>query len=484
MATVNAKGGMFNTYGPGDPPALSKWPAEIGCHANSKMPATAAKMWLSRLWIKSPEGCYAVQPGMGMHKGISAFYVKPDAATPNLASPYLKGSTTEIDKDYICMYKCVAWKSVSMQGTMLKSGVIIAGGAFIERFTNFVTCKWGYAFITTSSSPAFLRQTFNVMIADRSRWNPVGGSTLLLRWRRSVFILAMVFIELTVMWVAPMISVDGYYTTDYYVTSAIMLSIALASLLRNCNLLRGRRPVFTQNIWSNGTDEFYVRSIHKTVPLDLYEWKHLPDHMKAQVLLDYARRVDIGKEAHEFDLEHFFQRRRAQKKGSSCLQANPAAADGVQDRLVVLEKRLSNLEEAWTKASPGTGDAVVCIKNFESFADVFMEDESGDWLVLKMQLKIKAGATGRLLGKTIQGLLMVEWFNNKLDKTTIPCDPTDKFCYPDDTIAKPLLIALAKAPTFLAEIKPHNVLETNDEWEEMQAQLEVVAEILKKDMAY
>merc|ERR1711865_1331312 len=124
--------------------------------------------------------------------------------------------------------------------------------------------------------------------------------------------------------VAPLISVDGYYTTDYYVTSAILLSISLASLLRNTNLLKGRRPVFTQAIWSTGKDDFYVRSINKTVTLDLYEWKHVPDHVKAQILLDYARRVDTSKECPEFDLEHFFDKRRAQKKGQSVLQANPA----------------------------------------------------------------------------------------------------------------------------------------------------------------
>jgi len=402
--------------------------------------------------------------------------VKPDAATPNLVKPYLDDSQTEIDADSICMYKCVAWKSVSMQGTMLKSGVIIAGGAFVERFTNYVTCKWGYAFITPSSAPGALKQVFDAMVSDRPSVG-LEGSTVLLNWRRSVFILAMILIELVVMAVAPLISVDGYYTTDYYVTSAILLSITLAGLLRNVNLLRGRRPVYTANIWSTGKDDFYVRSINKTVTIDLYEWKHLPDPVKAQVLLDYARRVDISKEAPEFDLEHFFEKRRAQKKGESALVPAPTlegiqdTLDGIQDRLVVVENRLSDFDNESarkTKPTPGTGDMIVCIKNFESFADVSMEDESGDWAILKLQLTVKAGASGRLLGKTPQGLLMVEWFNDKLNKTTVKCDPTDKFAYPDDTLAEPVLLALAATPTFLAEIKPTNILETNDVWEEMQ----------------
>lgn len=495
LATVNIPGAIFNSPGPGAPAAIAKWPADIGCKANSRMPATAGSMWLSRFWIQDPNGCYEVKDGalgfgklkMGERYGVlrGHFYVRPNATlNANIVNPFVEGSTTEVDKTKMCMYTCVMWKSTSMQNTMLKSGIIIAGGVLIEKVTNWVTTHWGYAFCTHETSPAHMAKVLDILLAEPTNF--------LANFRRLVFLIAMVGIEALVYFIAPMVSQDGYFTTDYYVSAAIFLSILLASLLRNFDILEGRRAVYTQKLWAQGSIAFHCRSVHKMMVLDLYEWSHVPPVIKAQLLMDYARRVDALKTP-PFDLEKFFMERGkkeecgiikysyavSRKAGQSgAVPAASGAGNDVNQSLLDIDKRIASLEGGLPKQAPASmahggveargrkvtvrEETVRCVKEYESFADIIMQDDDGDWVPCKVMLRIKENAIGTLKGSTPCGtLLRVEW-----NKTG------DNIEWPHDQLNPRNEATLMAAATFLSDIKDDFVLEINDEWHTLQIRCE------------
>jgi len=431
--------------------AIHKWPGGSGCWANSDM-LSDSSIWFARFWRKSPDGCYMVSGGTS-----NMFYLKPDATVPNLKNPFLDGTDT-VDKTRTCMYQCVAWQSLAVQTVLLSSGVIVAGGVFIERLTNAITTKCGYKFIRGNSKEKELATALDTLMKK--------PSTFLIGWTRTIFVIVLIFFEAFVHAYAVLLDKDGGFTLDYYITSAFMLSVLLALLFRNVETLSRVQPIYTEDLWKNGEQIFQSRESGKKLKVDLYEWSHISSLVKAQLLLDYARTIGL-KDLSEFDLNEFVegQKRQAEPaKELPSVENSESTKLGFRQRLLDVDKRLSLLEngsddpqQRLTTQDDDEG-RVRCIRQHISFTDLFVRDlADGNWVPLRLQVTIEPKATGKVLGQTNHSTAMVLWHNNEFLQ-----------CHSDSDKAQK---RLTDSPYILTDIKVTHMVEYTDKWHKLQMRI-------------
>jgi len=449
LTSVMIKGSTFNSPQPGDPALIHKWPGGLGCYANS---AATGPVWFARFWRKGPAGCYMTAAGES-----STFYLRPDGTVPNLLHPFQDGTDT-IDTTHNCMYQCVAWQSLAVQTVLLSSGVIVAGGVFIERLTNAITTACGYGFINTTSKEADLSKALDTLLKK--------PSTFLIGWKRTIFVIVLMSIELFVHTYAALVDKDGGFTVDYYITSAFMLSVLLALLFRNVETMSRVQPIYTQKLWSNGEETFQSRDAGKKLRIDLYEWSHLPGVSRAQLLLDYARTIEL-KDCDEFDLDEFMT---GAEQGTRQAEPAQAIAQGsTQDRLHSVRQRLLDVDTRLSLCENGSDEppttqhndetVVRCIRHHVSFTDIFvfvLHDGKRAWVPLRVQVRTDAKATGKVLGRTMQGTVMVQWDNNEFLSCFLAGNDTER---------------IKTSPYIVTDIKLTHIVEYTEGWHNLQKRI-------------
>jgi len=277
------------------------------------------------------------------------FYLRPDATIPNLLNPFQEGTDT-VDKTRTCMYQCVAWQALAVQTVLLSSGVIFAGGVFIERLTYAISTGCGYAFITTNSDEEDMSKALDILLKKQS--------TFLMGWKRTIFLIVLMSISAFVGACAVLLAKDGADTVDYYIASAFMLSVLLALLFRNVNTLSRVQPIYTHNLWSNGEELFQSRNSGKKLTIDLYEWYHIAALIKAQLLLDYARTIELNDVA-EFDLDEFVA---SIEQGARQAQPPPGVPQGItQDPLYSVRQHLLDIDNRLSSLETGSDELRQCL---------------------------------------------------------------------------------------------------------------------------
>jgi hypothetical protein len=95
----------------------------------------------------------------------------------------------------------------------------------------------------------------------------------------------------------PHISLDGYFTVDYYTTLLMVTSVLLSSMLRFYSPYNCRSVIYTNNLWTQGKDSFPVfdkdSQKFEDVELDLYDWMHLSAKERNLHLLHKCRAVGM-----------------------------------------------------------------------------------------------------------------------------------------------------------------------------------------------
>lgn len=409
------------------------------------------------------------------------FYLRPNATTPNLQNPFFHGTDT-VDHTRTCMYQCVAWQSLAVQTLLLSSGVIVAGGVFIERLTNAITTACGFGFINTNSDEKELSKALDTLMKKRP--------TFLMSWKRTIFSIILASIEAFVHECAARVDKDGGFTLDYYITSAFMLSVILALLFRNVETLSRVQPIYTQNLWSKGVETFQSRDAGRKVKIDLYEWSHLSAVSKAQLLLDYARTIEL-KDLADFDLDEFVTSQEQNARPTEPAQEvsqwrtqRPADSNrqrllGLDNSILDLDKRVSLLENGsdaaqqplTTQLDDDDETVVRCIKHRISFSDIFvcvLGNGQWSWIPLRLQVTIKPRATGKVLGKTMQGTAMVQWDNNQFVQHHLAGDNHE---------------LIKASPFIVTDIKLTHVIEYTAQWHELQQRVTKAEEEIEAQKA-
>jgi len=451
------------------------FPTEMGCRASRKIPITATKTWFSRFKTARPKGCYLGE--VDWRGSVPKFYTKPDASIPNLVWPYAVDSsgalTSELDKTHFCFYQCSKWKSMSVQTVLLHGGTILAGGVFIERLTNFLTSRYGFKMINSKSTPADVKRAIDLTLYVPPLWT--------LQWRRTISLLAFIFVLHVWKIVVPRIDIDGFFTVDYYVTLAFALSATYALLLRNFHPHYFTPIVFTQELWVHGKDTFRSLSFKGVHDVDLYDWFHVKAVTRAHHLLNYARRVtpnDVG----FFDEKEGFQMIEDKKKAmkGKKLEANLTKQDmwnPLRKQLLRMEDRLNALEGNEPAMGLGMyggqrtrtnkirkvlegikGQDVLCVRTYEQHTDI-LEPVGHDWTLgnfRRRRVTVEVGARGKCVGKSHDGKLLVLWPNDDLIDIV------------KDTYTQNQDIDDSMIPHVLLETPFMDIIEIGPEWDELE----------------
>jgi len=351
---------------------------------------------------------------------------------------------------------------------LLKSGVIIAGGVFIERLTNYLTTVWGYAFIHSDSDHNHLSKALDILL---TKPNP-----FMKNWTRSMFWVVLVCIEVLVHHFAPIIDQDGIATMDYYVTSAFFLSVLIALLFRNVNMINRTRPIYSHRLWAHGVDVFQARNAGKRIKVDLYEWDHVPAVAKAQLLLDYARTIELH-DLEEFDLDEFMDQTEQKGGQEPLVPQEPSSINSVRQRLLAVDKRVAALMHQAPMQADGdddegngkrcAGSKVRCIKKYILFSDVFVLDK-GDWKAIRVQIAIEPRASGQEWGRTMHGTVMVEWNN-------------DEYIQHAHHVSEAHQQLLSNSAKILTDIKVTHIVESTSEWHALQDRINAWYEELENE---
>lgn len=510
------------------------WPLGMSCRADDKVPADAAKTWLSRFRVQHPAGCYGVTTLgqfadadsnssktskilphwliniVGSSTEANSFYTKPGKDIPNLAVPFGPDGKT-LDKTHKCKYQCAKWKGLSIQGFLMKSGSIFTGALFIERFTNKFTSGRGSPFITVDSSPQdverAIRKTLGMPVVKHGeiaklRQNFFRHLRQLNHCRLWVLcILASIGLFASTM--TPRLAINGFYTVDYYVTLVFLFSALSSWMLRIWNPYSGVRMVYTSRLWSTGEDEFsdgglgvgQKKDLGKRDTVSLYDWFHHKPERRAQWLLEYARRVDV-KKVKIYHEEAGPKTALLNKKPESLKER----LDGLETRVVQLEgdkpTEKAKAQEGGDKAPEkkakegqsfvdticnwfnnyffgskksgvGNDSIVKLVTDTEQWVTFEFEKVKADgtkrtWT--RRRARVQVNATGKVLGKTREGLLVVQF--GRTDKVELDAEQGE-----DDDRKREVIL----------QLEEDKVVENGEDWQELEAKYNLALDGNQRD---
>jgi len=96
--------------------------------------------------------------------------------------------------------------------------------------------------------------------------------------------------------IAPRLTVDGYFTVDYYTTFTLFFSLLTACMLRLWDPYTCRAVIYTKDLWLKGRDTFlYYDKENKKwedKEVDLYEWFNLSAGQRGKMLLAFCRTLN------------------------------------------------------------------------------------------------------------------------------------------------------------------------------------------------
>jgi hypothetical protein len=109
--------------------------------------------------------------------------------------------------------------------------------------------------------------------------------------------------------VTPELTIDGYFTVDYYTTLLMITSGLVSITLRLWSPYSCRSVVYTRNLWATGKDMFFEFNKHTKVfeekEFDLYDWMHVPAQMRARYLLHMCRGIGTGEVSRSYNEKGF-----------------------------------------------------------------------------------------------------------------------------------------------------------------------------------
>jgi len=317
--------------GPGSGLEKQGWDGPLGdydgCRADSLEIATyggfgpVPKRWFQRLYREKPFGCYEVikQNIFGIDLGTGAwaraFYdldtnytdetQKIRAIPDNFNHPNRDSSWNPINgSDMICAYQCAKYSAISFASLIGSVGGIFCGSAVVVTLSDWFTTKIvGWRLIEKSTEPAQLLkavtghqlpENLNDGNAEKSgaelkdaEYQP-GGKVFCA--------LQLVLILTLASQIAPRLTVDGYFTVDYYTTFTLFFSLLTACMLRLWDPYTCRAVIYTKDLWLNGRDTFLYfdkgSGKWEAKEVDLYEWFNLSAGERAKRLLAYCRTLN------------------------------------------------------------------------------------------------------------------------------------------------------------------------------------------------
>lgn len=322
-----------------------------GCRADSLEVDTyggfgpVPKSWFQRLWRGKPFGCYKVkeQNIFGLSFGAGAWA----EAFYDLDTPYIDGSDTvrEIpvnlehpnadsmwkplnNSTAICAYQCAKYSAVSFSGLISSVGGIFCGAAVVVTVSDWFSTKVGWTLIEKMTEPAVLLRAVRGIelpkdekdlglsedeVVKNGEKHMDGGKHPGSKTFCALQLMAIMGLSSLL---APRLTIDGYFTVDYYTTFTLLFSLLCTTVLRLWNPYTGRAIIYTKNLWLHGRDTFLVYQPpedHKpkesaqqddktdieqakekagkwvTREYDLYQWINLTNTTRARLLLAYCR---------------------------------------------------------------------------------------------------------------------------------------------------------------------------------------------------
>jgi hypothetical protein len=263
---------------------------------------------------------------------------------------------------YACFYQCAWWRQLGIQNVLLKSGIILAASAIIERCTSLVTTNLGLRFISEGSTVRDVKNALDWLFTKPPSWH-------VMKLTLSLFFFYA--LQQASTYLTPKFDRDGYFTVDYYVTLVFMFSLLSALFVRNVQPFRMMPVVYTKKLWTEGKDEFVgLKNGHKH-NVDLFEWLHMLPIQRALLLAKKARFINVPSLPHYHQtlatsVDEKFQSTYEMAELKK-LEAQSSAPTGVhkketsdmgptsqsapanvfswtQERLLATEQRLDNLE--------------------------------------------------------------------------------------------------------------------------------------------
>lgn len=318
--------------GPGSGLEKKGWDGPLGdydgCRADSLEIDTyggfgpVPKRWFQRLKREKPFGCYQVikQNIFGLDLGHGAWarafydldtnYTDAENTTreipDNFNRPNRDDEWNPINgSDMICAYQCVKYNAISFQGLIGSVGGIFCGSAVVVTLSEWFTTKIGWRLIEKSTEPAQLLQAVTGQVLPslqgldeaaisakggekKDADNHPGGKTFCA--------LQLILILSLASTIAPRLTVDGYFTVDYYTTFTLFFSLLTACMLRLWDPYTCRAVIYTKDLWLKGRDTFlyFDKATGKweAKEVDLYDWFNLSAGERGKRLLAYCRTLN------------------------------------------------------------------------------------------------------------------------------------------------------------------------------------------------
>lgn len=409
-----------------------RWPIGMGCRADMTLPKQPGKSYLIRLWAGSPKGCYNVvgsphlldkflPPAVKdlVHEwwpsySAQPFWTTPDVKDPSLLHPYLETFAADgtaswhVDTDHICKYQCVKWKPLSVVPLMKNMGSIFTGAAFIDKFINMVSARYGSAFITVDSSAKEVMEAIDRTLKV--------GPWYFRSFMRCRCLLSFLLVEGFLQALTPHIAKDGFFTVDYYVTLVFLFAFACSVILRSYNPYTLNSIVYTRLLWEKGQDVFVDQKGSKKV--DLFEWLHTPPVKRCKLLLAHARRVSAK------GMKTFFCQDEEDVPDDDEVDMDVDGEIGVLDgtEASFTSKRMLQHTEALlsidsrVKALECDNNDVEAVKEVRGYAHTWIPGSEGrpsGWKTVRVS--ISRHARGIVQGLMDNGTVMVKWLHRRTD---------------------------------------------------------------------
>jgi hypothetical protein len=306
------------------------WLPEMTCTACSIEDSDVGISWTSRLhrsapWTSgdirqatqadvarsddayAPGSCFNAGFEFGQSDVIDAKTGK-DKDIPNLINP--DGDTD----GRLCMYHCASWQTFKLQTILESMGSISVGAGIVVVITEKVSHSLGLKTVHDDTSPETLDRLLQ-SIGPSNIWRKVFKPI-----QASMFFCAVPLFLIGYLlkyWIVLKVDSDGFFTVDYWVTYALLYSVAMVTALRLWHFYECTPQIFTRKLWNEGCDTFMVKSsvLDKwdsiygkgqfkkvkdvgehlvLVQIDLYQWMHLRGIERTALLIDSVRRP--GKE--------------------------------------------------------------------------------------------------------------------------------------------------------------------------------------------
>jgi len=329
--------------GPGSGLEKKGWdgPLDVydGCRADSLEVDTyggfgpVPKRWFQRLKREKPFGCYKVikQNIFGIDLGhgawAQAFYDLDtnytDAAQTtreipdNFNHPNRDDSWNPINgSDKVCAYQCAKYNAVSFQGLIGSVGGIFCGAAVVVTMSEWFSMKIGWRLIEKSTEPAQLLKAVTGLPLpedlgdDENAISTRGGEKKDADKQpgsKTFCALQLMLVLTLASQIAPRLTVDGYFTVDYYTTFTLFFSLITACMLRLWDPYTCRAVIYTKDLWMKGRDTFLFFDKNGTEKweakeVDLYQWFNLPAGERGKRLLAYCRTLNSEQIDDHFDV--------------------------------------------------------------------------------------------------------------------------------------------------------------------------------------